>query len=332
MTGAADSTTGPLLARRQVSPQESSRNGLAQIISLQKDRRDKPRRIFKPVNNGLLTSISLHGFVDSVETSSRRRRRTILIPSTPSGELIDDACMVSLPSGPHAILGHARERQQISLLRLSASDSQIHHYDKPKSAGMRSGVSAVCAMMTPLMFASGGHDHNVHLWQIKENSLAASATRLDIKHTSVVQSLVPIHDTSHKLISAGADCNVHLYDLSSERVVRTMKTSNSVYQMHVAASPYTVLLEVAHRELQFELRDYRVVPRNAVQRFGYHDPKVNGRFARGDLRENHFVCGDNDGRMDIFDGQKVVQVLFDESTFIAASEHNQLAFFANPIA
>jgi WD40 repeat protein len=105
-------------------------------------------------------------------------------------------------------------------------------------------VSAVTTMMQPFMFASGGHDHIVHLWDINADVSSASPRPLAIKHNSLVQSLLSIRDTSHKLVSAGADCNVHLWDLASERVVNTMKTSNSVYHAHETSSPFCTLLEV----------------------------------------------------------------------------------------
>src|SRR5882762_7417083 len=100
-------------------------------------------------------------------------------------------------------------------------------------------------MMHPLMFASGGYDHVVHLWTAKEDFSSASPSQLSIKHTSVVQSLLPIRDTSHKLVSASADNNVHIWDLSSQRVVNTIKTSNSVFHAHPTTSPYCILLEVS---------------------------------------------------------------------------------------
>jgi WD40 repeat protein len=99
-------------------------------------------------------------------------------------------------------------------------------------------------MMQPLLFASGGYDHGVHLWTLKEDLSSASPSQLAIKHNSIVQSLVSIRDTSHKLVSAGADNNVHVWDLSSERVVNTVKTSNSVFHAHPTSSPFCILLEV----------------------------------------------------------------------------------------
>ena len=54
--------------------------------------------------------------------------------------------------------------------------------------------------------------------------------------------------------------------------------------MHDVASPYCVLLEVAHRDLQFEIRDYRAVPERPVMRFGYECQQVAGKFVRGKFR------------------------------------------------
>lgn len=157
-------------------------------------------------------------------------------------------------------------------------------------------------MMQPQSFVSGGYDHVVHIWTVKEDFTSASPSQLAIKHAAAVQSLLPIRDTSHKLISASADTHVHIWDFSSERVVNTMKTSNSVYHAHKTSSPYCTLLEVrpffridstsslirnfiqvANRELQFELRDHRLVPKLAVQRFGYKAAEFHGRFIKGEL-------------------------------------------------
>ena len=46
------------------------------------------------------------------------------------------------------------------------------------------------------------------------------------------------------LVVAGADCCVNVWDLQSERPVRTLRTSNSVYQLHRTNRPECVLLEV----------------------------------------------------------------------------------------
>lgn len=103
----------------------------------------------------------------------------------------------------------------------------------------------MAAMMQPLLFVSGGYDHAVHLWDVKPDFSTASARLLAIKHNSHVQSLLSIRDTSHKLVSASADCSAHIWDLSSERVVNTMKTSNSIYHAHsIVSSPFCTLLEV----------------------------------------------------------------------------------------
>lgn len=115
---------------------------------------------------------------------------------------------------------------------------------RPWNATKKGGVSAVTSMLQPLQFATGGYDHVVHLWDVKADLSAASSRALPIKHTSQIQSLLAIRDTSHKLLSAGADCNVHFWDLSSERVVNTVKTSNMPYHAHTTLSPFCTLLEV----------------------------------------------------------------------------------------
>lgn len=95
------------------------------------------------------------------------------------------------------------------------------------------------------MFASGGHDHAVHLWTLNEDVTTSTAVKLAIKHNSVVQTLLPMRDSSQKLLSAGADSSVHIWDLSSERVANSFKTSNSVFNAHSTSSPYCTLLEVS---------------------------------------------------------------------------------------
>ncbi|KAF8076199.1 WD40-repeat-containing domain protein [Lyophyllum atratum] len=180
----------------------------------------------------------------------------------------------------------------------------------------------------------------VHLWEVKSDLSSASPRPLAIKHTSQVQSLLAICDTSHKLISAGADCNVHFWDLSSERVVNTLRPSNATYHLHITASPFCTLLEVAHRELQFEVRDHRLVPEYPVLRFGYNTDKVHGRFIKGATSSTLFACGSRDGNVRLWDlrnvtsvpvtatahqGHKIVQVVFNESHLIVCSEGGQLS-------
>lgn len=126
--------------------------------------------------------------------------------------------------------------------------------DRPWNQSKKGGVSAVNTMMQPQSFVTGGYDHVVHAWTVKEDSTSASPSQLTIKHTAPVQSLLPIRDTSHKLISAGADTNVHVWDFSSERIVNTMKTSNSVFHAHSTLSPYCTLLEVSTFKYRFKIK------------------------------------------------------------------------------
>lgn len=181
----------------------------------------------------------------------------------------------------------------------------------------------MATMMQPLMFTSGGHDHAIHIWNFSEDLTSVSSTLLAIKHTSMIQSLLPIRDTSHKLISAGADCNVHLWDLSSERVVHTFKTSSSPYHAHKTESPFCTLLEVrivihclviffpnpvmqvGHRDLQFELRDHRMVPEHPAQRFGFYTTDLHGRFIKGDTWSHFFASGSRNGGVRLFDLRNV---------------------------
>ncbi|KAI0334777.1 hypothetical protein GY45DRAFT_1343146 [Cubamyces sp. BRFM 1775] len=193
------------------------------------------------------------------------------------------------------------------------------------------------------MFATGGYDHSVHLWTLPPNGSPTPSRPLAIKHTSVVQSLLAIRDTSHKLVTASADCSANLFDLPSERVVNCLKLSNSVYQVHPGPSEFCTLLEVAHRELQFEIRDYRLVPIAPVVRFGYRSSKVHGRYVRG-AAENHIFAsggGEKDGCVRLWDlrkpsdilqtvpclpGRKVIQVVFGNEQLVACAEDHHLAF------
>ncbi|KIP12819.1 hypothetical protein PHLGIDRAFT_136398 [Phlebiopsis gigantea 11061_1 CR5-6] len=151
------------------------------------------------------------------------------------------------------------------------------------------------------MFVTGGRDHRVHAWTIPEDPTKTSAQEISIKHTAMVQSLLPIRDTSHKLVTAGADCRVNIWDFASTRVVNTFKVSNSVFHLHSATIPYCTLLEVAHRELQFEIRDHRLVPVHPVVRFGFNAEALQSRFVRGDVDGHNFACGDREGNIRVWD-------------------------------
>ncbi|KAJ3723181.1 hypothetical protein C8R42DRAFT_695763 [Lentinula raphanica] len=192
-------------------------------------------------------------------------------------------------------------------------------------------------MEHPNSFATGGYDRVVHLWRLDSNHTSALAQPLAINHTNVVQSLLPICDTSHKLISAGADCKVNVYDLSSERVVNSFKTSNQISNLHRTHSPICTLLEVLNLDSQFELRDHRIVPERPVLRFGYPTNQARGRYMKGaSLPLNSlFTCGDRYGRVRFWDLRKpekvasevrpgFVQVLFHQSRLLVCSENGEI--------
>ena len=102
----------------------------------------------------------------------------------------------------------------------------------------------MCAMMQPGMFSTGGEDRRVHLWTIASDPSKTDSRELAMGHSALVQALLPVRDTSHKLVTAGADCKVNVWDLSSERIVNKMRVSNSVYHLHRTEYPSCVLLEV----------------------------------------------------------------------------------------
>ncbi|KAI0723393.1 hypothetical protein C8Q76DRAFT_615045 [Earliella scabrosa] len=202
-------------------------------------------------------------------------------------------------------------------------------------------------MSQPGTFATGGYDHLVHLWSLSDTYQPA-ATPLTIRHTSVVQSLLAVRDTSDKLLSGSADCSVSVFDLAAERVINLLKLSNSVYHVHPVMSAFCALLEaggslIGHRELQFEIRDLRLVPTTPVVRFGYPNAKVHGRYTRGDIQDHIFACGgsERDGRVRLWDvrqpaspmrtvecfpGRKATQVLLNHAQMTVSSEDHQLVF------
>ncbi|GBE79291.1 hypothetical protein SCP_0204890 [Sparassis crispa] len=315
-----------------------------ETIQFQRDSYAKPRRLLTSSTFGVF-NVTVRGSLDLVGRSLPRKTSTLLSGLNTPKPIVDDVCLLNLSHSDLIVMGHARDAQQVSLVEVTNHNvREVGSFDRPLQAERKGGVSVVCSMMQPRMFATGGYDHMVHLWTVPEDIAQTSApTPLAIKHSSIVQSLLPIRDTSHKLVSAGADCNVHIWDLSSERVVNTLKTSNSVYHAHQALSPYCTLLEVAHRELQFEIRDHRWVPKTPVQRFGYHIVKLHGRYTRGDMRYNTFACGDREGSVRLWDlrnlrrtldiipcfsssGRRIIQVAFDNNHLIVSSEDHQLAF------
>ncbi|KAJ7507600.1 WD40-repeat-containing domain protein [Mycena galericulata] len=317
---------------------------------------DKLRRFLCRASASTSVIVSMYGILEGVDVRSRKHW-LVAQGSNPVKEAVEDACLV--PDGNRAItvLGHGRDNHQLSLINItdiddgaSSSDTGVVPFrqnqgvstidlKRPWNAAKKGGVSAVASMMQPLTFVSGGYDHVVHLWTLEDDLASASPVVLNIKHNSQVQSLLAIRDTSHKLVSAGADCSVHIWDLSSERVVHTIKTSNSVYHAHPTTSPFCTLLEVAHRELQFEVRDHRCVPGFPVQRFGYTCPQVHGRFMKGSTLSSCFASGDRGGRVrlwdlrstarpraeiECFNGQKIAHLVFQSSRLLACSENNQI--------
>lgn len=113
----------------------------------------------------------------------------------------------------------------------------------------RQGVSAVAAIPAiddSLSFVSAGYDHVVQLWSL-DFALTSPPISciLNVRHNSVIQSMLAIKEGPPKLLSAGADCTVNVYDLRSEHTEHTIRTSNSVYQIHSTDRSECFLLEVS---------------------------------------------------------------------------------------
>ncbi|KAJ7904400.1 WD40-repeat-containing domain protein [Mycena olivaceomarginata] len=298
---------------------------------------DKLRRFLCGTSPASSLLVSMHGTLEGVEVASRKHWLVAQGP-TPIKEAVDDACVVADGNRSIVILAHSRDEQQLSLINLTNAASAID-LKRPWNTAKKGGVSAVAPLLQPLMFASGGYDHAAHLWTIKDDLSSASPQATTIKHSSQIQSLLALRDTSHKLVSAGADCSVNIWDLSSERVVNTLKLSNSVYHLHPTTSPFCTLFEVAHRELQFEIRDHRHVPTIPVQRFGYKTFQVHGRYMKGSSISHSFASGDRAGcvrlwdlrnveepcaEIECFNGLKISHVVFQSSRLLACAENNQI--------
>ncbi|KAF9076378.1 WD40-repeat-containing domain protein [Rhodocollybia butyracea] len=304
---------------------------------------DKVRRVLTN-DTSLAYLVSMRGTIDTVDTASVIRRDPIPQKRSHIVTMLDDACLVSDGCRDFAILGHVcDDASQVSLIRIE-QNSIVHAVSlkRPWNISRRGGVGSLCTM-DQLTFATGGYDHVVHLWKLNQNYSSAFAQPLAISHSKVVQSLLPVCDTSHKLMTAGADCKVHVYDLSSERVVNTIKTSKSVYHLHGTHSPFCTLIELGHLELQFELRDHRMVPVQAVQRFGYPAGQTPGRYMKGASLDacQLFSCGDKKGNVRLWDlrntdkivsetscfpkSQRVAQVLFHNSRLLASSENGEIS-------
>ncbi|KAF7331935.1 WD-REPEATS-REGION domain-containing protein [Mycena kentingensis (nom. inval.)] len=307
---------------------------------------DKLRRLLCDPDGSVPRSftVSMQGFLEGVDLDGRTHYNIQQDTDATRRASVEDACIVANGERTVAILAHGRESQQLSLLDCQeirrngvVTFADLH---RPWNTAKKGGVSSVAAMHQPASFASGGHDHAVHLWTLEEEDfVSATPQLLHMKHTAVVQSLLGVFDTTRKVMSAGADCSVHLWDLSSERVVHSLKTSNSVYHVHSTSSPFRTLFELAHREFQFEVHDHRLVPSVPTLRFGYANPQLHGRFAKGASFSDYFASGDRDGVVRIWDlrradepcceieclkGQKVAHIIAEASRLVVCSETYQI--------
>jgi WD40 repeat protein len=101
-------------------------------------------------------------------------------------------------------------------------------------------------MLDPSMFATGGTKNDVRLWTVNEDLSSVLQTRIAVDHSSHLLALLPLRDTSRKLLTAGADGRINVWDLSSERIVQIINVSHHVYNLYNTPMPYCVLAEVSH--------------------------------------------------------------------------------------
>jgi len=293
-----------------------------------------------------LANISAHGFVDHVRVVSQWGREVVRSPEDPTSEFVNGACVLNVYGSALLVLAHGRESNPVTIHRLGyrTATRPIGSYDRPVTPGKPSGLTAICSMMQPLSFATGGADHAIHIWNVDHDlQTTCSVSPLAITHTSSIYSLLPIRDSGYKLVSSGADCNVNVYDLLSERVINTIKLSNPAFHVHHSGNPSTLLIQTAHREHQFEIRDLRrkYINGNRSETFGFASDGLRlPRFAKGDVgRSALFACGDMEGRVHIWDLRNIKQpatqvkcfqtrisnVIWHESHILASSEDNRIA-------
>ena len=85
---------------------------------------DKPRRVLRSQDSAYV--VTAHGVIDQVcAAGGLRLDRHIRIPQLPLEEAIDDACILSHHGDSIIILGHARERNQLTVLNLARSHVSI---------------------------------------------------------------------------------------------------------------------------------------------------------------------------------------------------------------
>lgn len=333
-----DTATHPMPVELQSVSNKLARKTLKLPV---REQYDKARRLLRHPQFPIYLAVSMYGSLEEFEITPNLKHRPSGYILSDLREPVDDACVLSNGARSVVIFGRLQESHQLSAVHIGLPAPPLT-FTRPWNKAKRGGVSSVTAMMQPLMFATGGYDHVIHLWEVKPDFSAASPKVLAMKHNSVVQSLLSFRDTSHKLMSGGADCTINVYDLASERVVNTLKTSNIIYNSHTTSSPFCTLTEVAHRDLQFELRDHRLAPEIPVQRFGHASTQVNGRYIRGASlpSEGLFACGDREGTVRLWDlrhsnkvvkeiscssSQKIVHVVPCTNTkLLACSEIGQL--------
>lgn len=117
----------------------------------------------------------------------------------------------------------------------------------------------------------------------------------------MIHALLPLSDTL--LASGGADCAVRIFDMGAQTLAHTLSPSNAVHNLHSLAATHSnsILLEVSHKELQFEVRDTRIDKTSRVSRFGWVAGKTSGKYVRGAVRGEVFACGDRDGVVRVWD-------------------------------
>ena len=181
-------------------------------------------------------------------------------PPDPNKVSIEDMCLFPQPLDNVAVIAQSHEDNALSTLRLNGDDENrvlpiarttLDH------ERLRRGISAVSVLPISgslVSFISAGYDHVVEIWSLGNFEQPPVVGVLDIHHTSLVQSLITV---GNHLISGGADNSVRIWDLQAAQSVSTIRTSNSVYQLHRTKSPDVVLAEVSEARNLF-LSDYNL--------------------------------------------------------------------------
>jgi len=261
----------------------------------------KPRKFIHLINSNTMVITDLGG---EIVTYNTKQKKEISVAYVANGGWCEDICTFSDKMFAFSILNKNRPAEsQIAMLSFNygLGTPKIHLFknNKPhENSSIR--IAPISIYNNTYRLASAGADHNLFLWEIKEddrdNFEVKKVNLLHKKHTSAIQT-VYYNTWNNVIYSGGSDCKLFGYSLINNRIELKnrydMRISNIIRN---PVDPNQLLITYSNTKDQFRICDIR--SKKTILNFGIPTNENVSQYVYPDFHRNGYLVSFGSQRID----------------------------------